>query len=156
MNKAYARFGEGAANRRDQYDGEIAYGRHGEALCIVGAGKEKHFYLGTFIEQRGGTLNCANISASSWIIGTDDANAVRIRQNRIGTKACADMYFNPNGWLYHLTYGGDGYKPNCGYAASNLHAETNTRIVGSLRVDKGTELHGTLTAHGRVYVTTRR
>ena len=81
-------------------------------------------------------------------VGTDDANAVRIRQNRIGTKACADMYFNPNGWLYHFTYGGDGYKPNCGYAASNLHAETNTRIIGSLRVDKGTELHGTLNAHG--------
>ena len=84
-------------------------------------------------------------------VGTDDANAVRIRQNRIGTKACADMYFNPdNGWLYHLTYGGDGYRPNCGYAASNLHAENHTRIVGTLQVDKGTVLHGTLNAHGQV------
>ena len=83
-------------------------------------------------------------------VGTDDANAVRIRQNRIGTKACADMYFNPNGWLYHFTYGGDGYRPNCGYAASNLHAETHTRIIGTLRVDGATELKGTLNAHGQV------
>lgn len=83
-------------------------------------------------------------------VGTDDANAVRIRQNRIGTKACADMYFNPNGWLYHYPYGGEQYKPNCGYAASNLHAQTNTRIVGSLRVDGATELKGTLNAHGQV------
>ena len=83
-------------------------------------------------------------------VGTDDANAVRIRQNRIGTKACADMYFNPNGWLHHFTYGGDGYRPNCGYAASYLYAGNHTHIVGSLRVDKGTELHGTLNAHGQV------
>ena len=141
LNKAYARFGEGAANRRDQYDGEIAYGRHGEALCIVGAGKERNIFTwGHLTSKEGGTLSCTylkctNISATSWIaVGTDDANAIRIRQNRIGTKACADIYFNPNGWLYHYTYGTGNYRADVGFAASNLYAKTHIDAIGSLTV----------------------
>ena len=156
LNKAYARFGEGAANRKDQYDGEIAYGRHGEALCIVGAGKERNIFTwGHLTSKEGGTLNCTylkctNISASSWIaVGENDANAVRIRQNRIGTKACGDIDFHPtNGWLRHYNYGTNNYRAGCGFASGAMWSTGNINVQGALTVDGATELKGALTAQG--------
>ena len=157
LNKAYARFGEGAANRRDQYDGEIAYGRHGEALCIVGSGKERNIFTwGHLTSKEGGTLNCTylkcdDLSANNNITaGTDDANMIRIRQNRVGTKGCGEMEFRSDGWIRHFTYGSGNYRANCGFAASTLYSRDHIRTEGTLQVDKGTELKGTLTAHGQV------
>ena len=155
LNKAYARFGEGAANRRDQYDGEIAYGRHGEALCIVGSGKERNIFTwGHLTSKEGGTLNCTylkcdDLSANNNITaGTDDANMIRIRQNRVGTKGCGEMEFRSDGWIRHFTYGSGNYRANCGFAASTLYSRDHIHNQGTLRVDGATDLKGTLTAQG--------
>lgn len=83
-------------------------------------------------------------------VGTDDANAIRIRQNRIGTKGCCEMEFRSDGWVRHFTYGSNDYRANTGFAASTLYSRDHIHNQGTLRIDGGTVLHGTLTAHGQV------
>jgi len=68
-------------------------------------------------------------------VGTDDNNAIRVRQNRIGTKGCGEIEFHPtDGWLRHYTYGTDNYRAGCGFAAGALYSSGNSTVVGSLTV----------------------
>jgi len=83
-------------------------------------------------------------------VGTDDNNAMRIRQNRIGTKACGELEFRDDGWVRHFTYGTGDYRSGCGFAASTLYSRDNIGNEGTLTVNGATVLKGTLNAHGQV------
>ena len=83
-------------------------------------------------------------------VGTDDNNAIRLRQNRIGTKGCGEIEFHmTNGWLRHYNYGTSKYRSGCGFASGAMWSTGTMNVQGALTVDGATTLKGTLNIQGQ-------
>tara|TARA_Y100000389_G_C17430362_1_gene502191 strand:+ start:790 stop:1815 length:1026 start_codon:yes stop_codon:yes gene_type:complete len=82
-------------------------------------------------------------------VGTDDNNAIRLRQNRIGTKGCGEIEFHmTNGWLRHYNYGTSEYRSGCGFASGAMWSTGTMNVQGALTVDGVTKCNGQFRSEG--------